>query len=1307
MNGATATNIDGDVDGALINIVVRGVTFGGPAGDQGVTVTNTDPLGIGLCVTDPASTIGAGPFPNPCAGAAAIVLVPAPVITPAGAGIAQENITIQNNRFLNNDEEGVVFWYAVLTAIDTIRILNNSFIQNGASGLVFSSTVGAVGRRGNDRNVVIEGNTFESNNPTGVTDGANFPVNAAGQDCDLDTAAIHFCNSGTVEQVGILNNVIVRNGGVGNVGGDAGLAVPGIGTHGILFDQGIVEVRDLLIDRNVIHQNTANGIKFDYVGRLGEGVIISNNARGQQGITQNGPSAAVLGGAPANFEGSGILITANVTEVRGVSFLNNVINGNRGQERRFLVVPVFPIAKGFAYAPCRSGNGIGMENNGRVESVVFDGNDFRQNFNNGVCIANRGDFTRSTVSNNKFHNNGFGEPINTGPFPGADQAPYGDGFGVYHDETLLNPTVAGPLGIEGFRIEGITFTGNDYRENGQHRLGVCVTDVGLPLAVPPCAAGTGTYFGLGFGVFMRNERQEISRITFENEVSRRNRLGGFRLETDTDAAAVRSGDIREISYSNVQAMESQGDPARGGIAGAGAAVAAEINDNGDGIAHITDNGDLDNISINPSEASNNGGAGFRIESDATGKGAAGVVGDPVALARAGDINNITIKDSVFNHNGDRAALGRGNGIEIRTATDGSIRNVTIDPTEASNNNDHGAFVSAARNVGNVLVENNTFNNNDRNRDTVGDGVQITANEDLSQITVRGTTASNNYGGIRVGAAGRQIAQGITIENNTANGNVKEGVSLVAGRDLIGGAVSGNRLGGNGIGVYMEAVVRGTNLSITDNKIVGANGTGTGIQLKATNVTITGNDVRNNATGLLVHKAAGSAANSNNIARNEAFGVDASALAPGESFDATNNWWGEPSGPKAVDNPGGIGDRVSQKVNYKPFAGEPVVPTDADFIVESLAADKSDVKVGESVVFTYLVKNNGLEEGTQEVTVVIKDGLGNVVNQTSRQITVNPQGSREENFSYMFLVAGRYTVTVTASPAGSTKDLTVNVAGEGACLPFALDTNNNTKLDDGEVIVAIDIWVRNSDVPGCAPAKKIGDTDVIRLIDAWVKQTTLTAFSGRLTPAALGAASIAPTGAASVRTVRPGDSFTVTVNVDAKDGINGLLLSQAIPAGWTVRPIETQGAYFKASENKWLWLKAQGTVALSYQVTVPANAAPGIYTIAGRAKAAVPSFEAELQPLVVEVLGAPVALAVKAITLSRGAFVVEGAGIANTTVHVFALNGKLVFNETATGNRVEFSAERTLANGVYLYLVTVQGANGEVVKSRISKLVVLK
>jgi hypothetical protein len=1291
MNGATATIIQGAYAGALVSIIVRGVTFGGPAPDQGITVTNTPAppgTGVGLCVTNEAALLAGG---NVCA-----TLPTGPawwIVAPAGAGIAQENITIQNNRFLNNDEEGVVFWYSNTTAIDTIRILSNTFGSNGGSGLVFGDTVGAIGRRGLDRNVVIDGNTFDRNSQN---DNPNF---ASG--CDAQSAAIHFCNTGTVEMVGILNNTIVRSGAVGVAAAQA---------DGILFDQGVLEIRDTLIDRNVIHQNTRNGIKFDYAGRLGENVVISNNAKGSQGITQNGPAPALLAAA-SGAEGNGIYITARVTEVRGVQFVNNIINGNRGQYRDIVDVILATGAPdlddtdndGFVYKPCRDGNGISMENVGRVEDVLFDGNDFRQNFNNGVCIANRGDFTRSTVSNNKFHNNGFGEPGAPAGF-GAQQAPYGDGFGVYHDSNLVDPATGIAVGIDGFRIENITFSGNDYRENGRF---IEVID-----------NGTATFFGFGFGVFLRNERQEISRISFTNEVARRNRLGGFRLETDTDSPNVRSGDIREITWTNVQAIESGGDPLHGGINLTGAVVALEVTDNGDGIAHITDNGDISNIKVTNVDASNNGGSGLRLESDATGKPAIAAVGDPAALTRAGDLSEITIKDSTFNHNGDRAALGSGNGITIRTATDGSIRNVTIDPTEASSNNDHGALVAASRNVSNVLVENSTFESNDRNRDTVGDGVQVTANEDLSQITVRGTTANSNYGGIRVGAAGRQIAQNVLVENCTANDNVKEGVSLFAGRDLISGTVKGCKLSGNGIGVYIEAVQRGTDLSVTDNKIVGRNGTGVGIQLKATNTTISKNDIRNNETGILVHKAAGSKANNNNIARNEKFGVDASALAPGDEFDATNNWWGEPSGPKAADNPGGIGDRVSQKVKYRPFLGEPAVQTETDFVVESLTADKTDVTVGESVTFNYTIKNNGTEEGTQEVTVVIKDGLGNVVNQFSRQITVNPAGSRVDVFSFIFQTPGTYTVTVTAQPSGSTKSVTVSVAGTAACLPFALDNNpKNQKIDDAEIITAIDLWVRGGAVPGCSPPVTISDTQIIQLIDLWVKQSQLTVpLGGKMTSqsATLSVASTFATLGASVRAVRPGESFTVTVSVDAKDGISGLLLSQALPAGWSAKPIQLSGAYYKASENKWLWLTAKGTVSVSYEVTVPATAQPGLYTIAGRVKAAVPGIESELQPLTIEVLGAPVALAVKAITLSQqpvrtsGAyFIVEGVGIAQTTVRVFSMTGKLVFSQTAQGNVVPFSAAAELANGVYLYVVTVQGADGQTVTSKIAKLVVLR
>ncbi len=1234
-NGATATIIQDQ-----INIVNRGVTVGGSAPDQGFTITNTG--GVGICVTDPNNgTCGTG----------------------AGGAPANENITIQNNTIRLNANEGILFTYNVVTAIDTIRILKNKIENNRGDGIAFGNNVGAIGRRGMDRNVVIDGNILNDNgNGATLTTAVTF-------------ANIHFYNNTTIEQLAIINNEIYR----------AGTTVPqgAAGSDGILFDNragnNLTEIRDTLIDRNLIQFNTRNGIKFDYVGRLGENVMISNNkgVTPEQGITHNGP--AVVPG-----EGNGIYITGQVNDVRDLKIVNNAINSNRGWDGTFpdSVTPAADLDGNGLFDFCRHGNGLAIEANSRVESLLLDGNDFRQNFNNGVCIANNGDFTRSQVLNNKFHNNGVGDYIGT-----VSEAPYGDGFGVYHDATIT-----GPGGPESFRIEDIVFRGNDYRENG-----------GNSSAAPGSLTGTS---GLGFGVFLRNERAEISRITFENETAIKNFLGGFRLETDTDQIGPRSGDIREITWTNVTSSENQGEP------NIGFAVANDydVGDNGDGIALITDNGDIDRITYTNVITNNNGSFGLRVESDAS----AGPKPETSAVT-AGDIDTIVVKDSTANFNGTRAAVGRGSGILV--AGD-SVRNVTVDPTEASSNNDHGVQVTGTRNVSGVTIQNSTFNNNDRNRDTVGDGVQVNANEDLSGIIVRNTTANGNYAGIRAGAAGRQIGQNITIENITANNNAKEGIALFAGRDLVTGVVKGSKLFGNGIGISIEVIQRGTGITVEDNKITGANGIGTGILLNSSGVSITKNNIRNNAVGIEVRKARDSKANNNNIARNESFGVDASALAPGEEFDATNNWWGEPSGPKATDNPGGIGDKVSQKVKYRPFLGEPAVPTETDFVVESLTASKTDVPVGETVTFNYVIKNQGLEEGTQEVTVVIRDGLGNVVNQFSRQITVNPAGSRVDAFSFVFQTPGEYTVTVTAQPSGSSKSVKVTVAGEAACLPFALDTNKNKMLDDGEIITAIDLWVKNGDVPGCSPPKKIGDTQIIQLIDLWVKQSTLTIpLGGKLTSQSttnLSVASSFATLGASVRTVRPGETFTVTVNVDAKDGISGLLLAQQLPAGWTVRSFELNGAYFKASENKWLWLNAKGMVSLRYEVTVLANAQPGVYTIAGRAKAAVPSIEADLQPLMVEVLGAPVALAVKSITLSQtpvrngGAyFVVEGAGIAQTTVRVFSMAGKLVFNQTAQGNLVPFSGASELANGVYLYVVTVQGADGQTVTSKLQKLVVLR
>jgi hypothetical protein len=858
-NGATATIITDQ-----INIVNRGVTVGGPAPDQGFTITNPD--GAGICVTDPA---------NATCG----------VAVPGGAP-ANENITIQNNTIRLNANEGILFTYTNPTAIDTIRILNNKIQNNGGDGIGFDSTVGAIGRRGLDRNVVIDGNLFDDN----------------GNGATLSTAAtfanIHFYNNTTIEQLAIINNEIYRAGTT---------AAGAVFADGILFDiaagNALTEIRDTLIDRNLIQFNTRNGIKFDYVGRLGENVMISNNkgVTPEQGITHNGP--AVVPG-----EGNGIYITGLVNDVRDLKIVNNAINSNRGWDGTFPPDAAENLDGNGFDDPCRHGNGLAIEANSRVENLLLDGNDFRQNFNNGVCIANNGDFTRSQILNNKFHNNGVGDYIGT-----VTEAPYGDGFGVYHD-TTINGAAVPAVRTEGFRIEDIVFRGNDYRENGGNSSGA-----------PGTLTGTS---GLGFGVFLRTERAEISRITFENETAIKNFLGGFRLETDTDQVGPRSGDIREITWTNVTSSENQSEP---NIGTARPANDYDVGDNGDGIAHVTDNGDIDRITYTNVIANNNGSFGLRVESDAS----AGPKPEAVAVV-AGDIDSIVVKDSTVNFNGTRAAVGRGSGILI--AGD-SVRNVTIDPTEASSNNDHGVQVTGTRNVSAVTIQNSTFNNNDRNRDTVGDGVQVNANEDLSNIVVKNSTANGNYAGIRAGAAGRQIAQNITIENITANNNAKEGIALFAGRDLVTGVVKGSKLSGNGIGISIEVIQRGTGVTVEDNKITGANGLGVGILLNSSGVSISKNNIRNNAVGIEVRKARESKANNNNIARNESFGVDASALAPGEEFDATNNWWGEPSGPKAADNPGGIGDRVSQKVKYRPFLTEPAVPTETDFVVESLTAEQ--------------------------------------------------------------------------------------------------------------------------------------------------------------------------------------------------------------------------------------------------------------------------------------------------------------------------------------------------------------------------------
>jgi hypothetical protein len=75
------------------------------------------------------------------------------------------------------------------------------------------------------------------------------------------------------------------------------------------------------------------------------------------------------------------------------------------------------------------------------------------------------------------------------------------------------------------------------------------------------------------------------------------------------------------------------------------------------------------------------------------------------------------------------------------------------------------------------------------------------------------------------------------------------------------------------------------------------------------------------------------------------------------------------------------------------------------------------------------------------------------------------------------------------------------------------------------------------------------------------------------------------------------------------------------------------------------------------------------------------------------------------------FVVTGQGIESMNVEVFSLNGNAVFTQNVAGTHLSWnqttSAGAPLANGTYLYVVSVQGADGQSIKSEVKKLAVVR
>jgi hypothetical protein len=89
------------------------------------------------------------------------------------------------------------------------------------------------------------------------------------------------------------------------------------------------------------------------------------------------------------------------------------------------------------YKPCRDGNGISMENSGRVEDVHLG----RQRLPPELQQRRLHRQPRRLHAKHRDQQQVPQQRLRRAgrALVGARQAPYGDGFGVYHDSTVVNP----------------------------------------------------------------------------------------------------------------------------------------------------------------------------------------------------------------------------------------------------------------------------------------------------------------------------------------------------------------------------------------------------------------------------------------------------------------------------------------------------------------------------------------------------------------------------------------------------------------------------------------------------------------------------------------------------------------------------------------------------------------------------------------------------------------------------------------------------------------------------------------------------
>ena len=254
-----------------------------------------------------------------------------------------------------------------------------------------------------------------------------------------------------------------------------------------------------------------------------------------------------------------------------------------------------------------------------------------------------------------------------------------------------------------------------------------------------------------------------------------------------------------------------------------------------------------------------------------------------------------LEDLTFDFNGPTDTRS-GNGIIVSDLSMPPVINVKIQNNIIyTGDANTGIHTGKYSDVSGLLISGNIFYGDADGR---GEGVYVNPYTGTGKVTIN---HNQFYGNLSAGISIE--ASKVTASNNTIHNNITKGVTGIRYIDLTGGQIF------SGVNI-----TRNTITNMTYGIRIGTT-TNVGSKLRAE---ILSNTIKNNDNGIWVEYGAdlSNSVHKNSLAKNTNYGINniGSSL-----VNATNNWWGDKSGPyHPVTNPSGKGVVVSNGVIFWPW-----------------------------------------------------------------------------------------------------------------------------------------------------------------------------------------------------------------------------------------------------------------------------------------------------------------------------------------------------------------------------------------------------